>query len=290
MSNRKHVVKEVSIPLPPAVAEAWASQFISPTPHQPQQSQQPEAQEPPSSTPEPTAQSAWQSTVAWSYGITASPQRVDNGLLLQTVKSLAAAGFNDPTIFMDGACDFDESWNGLVNKLVIRTPGIGHLPNWMTSLVHLYCTAPKAVYYALFEDDLICCKNLRQYLESCEPPNGYWNLLTHDQNIVYANNVNGWHESNQRGRGAVGLVFPRDTLLALIRARGFFDRPSLDGEQNADGMVITCLRPLELKEYIHFPSLVQHMGLQSVMNHKYGKVRAFVEDYDPVHDFSRSVL
>ena len=203
----------------------------------------------------------------WSYGITTIAAR-EHSLFARTKSSLHCAGFQDPVVLVD------EELKGQTSAL----------RNWQTLLVHLYLKKPNAERYAIFEDDLLACSNLKIYLSQCEYPKlGYLNLLTHDQNMCLTGNVPGWHKSNQRGRGAVGLVFDNKTLTTLFRTVEFWKRPKKKNRQCPDGMVVECLREHKMKEYIHYPSLLQHEGSVSALGHKYGKVHGFKgEDYDPM--------
>lgn len=208
----------------------------------------------------------------WAYGITTVPSRAKN-LLAQTLTSLANAGFDKPVLFVDGMEDGWEPPTLNLGGIVMFHPKIGHVPNWMMALLHLYSTQPQADLYAIFEDDLLATKNLRTYLERCPyPQQGYWNLITHPENLFLTQGVDGWHQSNQRGRGAVGLVFSRHVARTILSSHIFLDRPIV-GSPAADGMVIDAIGILGYKEYIHCPTLLQHIGGgQSVMGHKYGEM------------------
>lgn len=223
----------------------------------------------------------------WSYGITAVPQRLET-TLPDTLRSLKKSGFDEPTIFFDGYFPNGfgyESIYSIVQKRIpiVIHPTICHLANWMTALLYIYTSNCQADRYALFEDDLLCVSNLREYLDSLVYPEmGYWNLLTHDENLLLTNKVEGWHKSNQKGRGALGLVFDRKAVQDLLTNRQFIERP-LGNKQNADGMVMDTLRPMGYSEYIHYPSLLQHTGTVSAMGHHYGKVSGFKgEGYNPM--------
>lgn len=215
----------------------------------------------------------------WCCGLTTVPERCED-LLPATIESLVATGFPAPTIFMDGPC---EGLYKLPMQVVNFHPKVGHLSNWMTALFHLYITNPKADRYAIFEDDFITCSNLREYLDSQELPlKVYWNLLTHDVNLAKAGPDEGWHESNQKGKGAVALVFSPQAVRDLLTNIDFVNRQK--GRANsADGTVIDLLKPMGYKEWIHNPSLVQHVGLVSSLGHKYGPVRGFRStEYNPM--------
>lgn len=224
-------------------------------------------------------------SITWSYGITTVPSRADN-LLAQTVASLAAAGFDSPAIYMDGMPEESQSPNlDNVSSVVIRWPPLGNLGNWMNALFNLYLDNPAAEMFAVFEDDFICCKNLREYLERCPYPKfGYWNLITHDQNLVLTGGIEGWHLSNQLGRGAVGLVFNNKAVRRLLSCQEFITSAGVKGRRgSADGMVLTVLKGLDYEEYIHYPSLLQHKGGgASVLGHQYGEMKGWIEGYDPL--------
>lgn len=200
----------------------------------------------------------------WSYGVTTTPQRFDE-LLPQTLKSLANAGFGAPRIFIDGAPagrHYPVYLEGY--DTVVREPRVRAYCNWMLALWELYARQPKADFYALFQDDLLACKNLRQYLESCEYPAGwYWNLyLTPGERKELGSDRIGWHLSTQWGRGAVGLVFNRETTVDILSHRDLVERPQneLKGWKNIDGAVINALKKIGYVECVHHPSLLFHTG------------------------------
>lgn len=200
-------------------------------------------------------------------------------MLQQTLSSLASVGFTSPTLFVDGIA-LDWIPPAGYADILLRHPAGGQFVNWCSALQQLYLMHLKADYYAIFEDDLICCNNLLEYLER-EPtlnPNAkaYWNLLTHDVNYLLCGGANGWFKSNQMGKGAVALVFNRKTVKQLLSSPIL---SKLDSKlPSADGSVITALKPLGYTEYVHCPSLVQHVGEISTMNHNYGRVKAWPSD------------
>ncbi len=208
----------------------------------------------------------------WAYGITTVPERLDS-LLPATIASLATAGFDRPMLFVDGHADRFGTLE------VVSHPRLGQLGNWMNAIFYLF-TNKKADRYAIFEDDLLACRQLREYLERCPPGKVYWNLLTHDDNLLLTNRKPGWHESNQLGRGSVGLVFDRPAVDCLLRMERFVRAPS-NGETMADAVVIATLKSLGYKEFVHYPSLLQHVGLNSTLNNSFGHVSGFEGvDYD----------
>lgn len=109
------------------------------------------------------------------------------------------------------------------------------------------------------------------------PGRGYWNLYTfpsNDEHRVKAiqdrslpADHRGWYRSNQLGRGAVALVFNREAVIALLGSAHMADRPvhSDRGWRAVDGGIVTAMEKAGWSEYVHSPSLVQHIGDESSM-------------------------
>ena len=217
-------------------------------------------------------------SIIWRYGIVSSCERVST-YLPQTVESLYNTGFRNPTIFMDGPCEVPFGM-----ELVQYQEKIGHLLNWKKALSHLYQTSPSADRYALFEDDLLCCSNLREYLNRCPFPHSvYLNLITHKDNESLTKKQSGWHRSNQMGRGAVGLVFHCHTVRAILNDKAFRNWEKGPRRKAADAMIVSILKKKKHTEFIHYPSLIQHVGVESLLGHSYGLMNSFAGvEYDPL--------
>lgn len=198
----------------------------------------------------------------WAYGVTTVPERTE--LLNRTLASLRAGGFAEPHIFVDGA-KYVEPPSKLAQTL--RFPRVRTAANWYLSLAQLYCTNLDAQRFAIFQDDFVCVRNMRQYLDACEyPERGYWNLLTHPLNQKLAKGI-GWFLSNQHGKGAVALVFDRRTVIDLLCSRKLIERfgDKKFGHQAIDGGVVEAMKCIGVYEHCHNPSLVQHTGVVSSM-------------------------
>jgi GT2 family glycosyltransferase len=146
---------------------------------------------------------------------------------------------------------------------------------------------PHADRFALFQDDLVACKGLRQYLDQCEWPQekAYLNLLTFRENheLIHDKPV-GWHKSDQLGKAAVGLVFDQAGMKSILPSPHMVQwiRNPKDGHRLVDRAVSQSLKKLEFKEYIHNPSLLQHTGVRSSMgSDRHPQSSCFLgEDYD----------
>ena len=217
----------------------------------------------------------------WAVGVTTVPQRRD-GLLPRTLASLQEAGWDRPRLFVDGATNAEavryEQEFGL--EVTARWPIIRPFGNWSLALAELYIRNPTADLYLVAQDDLRTYLNLRQYLEACPfPEKGYWNLITFlDNEKTVAGTGTGWHESGvqaragkrkhlQTGRGAVALVFNQAGVLELLTGYRMLDRPRnlTKGWRNLDGGVVNTMNAAGFREYVHNPSLVQHVGTESTL-------------------------
>jgi len=202
--------------------------------------------------------------IRWAYGITTHPSRVDT-LLPQTLHSLEKAGFPKPHVFLDG--EFINHYAHL--RFTGRTDPVGIVGNWMLGMLELLIVNPCADRYLMFQDDIQVSCNLREYLEQCEYPKGkyYYNLYSFPENEALSGGTTGWHESNQNGLGALGLMFDRDGLVDLMATERYVRKP-LEASRPSraiDGAVLIALRSRGYKEYVHNPSLVQHVGMKSTM-------------------------
>ena len=210
----------------------------------------------------------------WEYGITTVPQRFkDSNHLINTIGSLKQGGFEKPKLFIDGGT-FEEAkefaaFVGL--EFTHRHEPLKTAGNWLLSILELFIRSPKAERYAIFQDDLICCTNLKSYLEQSKyPTDGYLNLYLFSSNMhVKPKEVtSGWFRSNQLGRGAVALVFSRDALRKLLTQVYLYDRFDRDrGHLSIDGTICDAMNNAGWSEYVHYPSLTLHTGIESTVGH-----------------------
>lgn len=219
-------------------------------------------------------------TIRWAYGVTTVPSRMDD-LLPKTLKSLRSGGFGSPRLFADGCTlgDAGEYAGRFGLEVTARNGPVRAWGNWILSAYELYVREPLADRFALFQDDVLCVRNLRQYLEAWFPERGYLNLYTGRENHDHAKSKGvGWHEATlvkcsdprsilQTGRGALGLVFDRQGLVDLLSSRHSVERPmdTNRGHRNVDGGVVASMNKAGYREYVHNPSLVQHTGEYSTV-------------------------
>ncbi len=217
---------------------------------------------------------------SWACGVTTIPKRMPT-LLGQTLKSLAAAGFETPRLFIDGmkAKEWAErapEWGMEHLSVTLREPPVVRVAgNWILTLYEMLQREPEKDMFAVFQDDVTLCKNVRQYLDRCIYPDGpwspnlgykpgYWNLYSAPSNerMQLSDKPNGWHTSNQLGHGALALVFSRQAATTLLGSYYLAQRcHSPDrGWRAIDGGIACAMTHEKWTEYVHKPSLVDHTG------------------------------
>ena len=240
----------------------------------------------------------------WAYGVTTVPER-EKDLLPRTLKSLAVAGFDQPRLFVDGvnpkASNYpveQVSYGQWDLEMTFRWPRIKTFGNWSLGLWELLVRNPNADRFAMFQDDFVTGKNLREYLTRVPyPKNGYMNLYTFPSNQSLAPESYGWYEARelehgiayygkkqQTGRGAVALVFSKEAVVTLLTHLDFMTKPieAADAHRKVDGCIVNAMNRAGWREYVHNPSLVQHTGTNSSMgNQPHLQAISFLgEDYD----------
>lgn len=225
----------------------------------------------------------------WAYSITAFVGRID--LLKKSIVSLRNAGFTNPGIYIDG-CTHQraaelESELGLEvvsRHSRARHPNTGHnsigpFGNFVLTLWETYLRKPHCDRYAIFQDDILACKGLKEFLSAQPyPDKGYWNLYTDPRNQGVCPRFGdkhsgpqkeGWYVPNygRKGIGALGIVLDKAALLLMLSSRGAAEKPQNvhDGWRNLDGQIYATLDQHDYKEYVHNPSLLQHTGVHSTI-------------------------
>lgn len=201
----------------------------------------------------------------FAYGVTTVPERRET-ILPRTLASLRNAGFDQPRLFVDGTDDI-AAYRHFGLPVSVRFPKLRVAGNWMLSMWELYVSNPNAERFVMFQDDCVAVKNLRAYLDKVPyPENAYLNLYAIGRAVQHLPaDAKGFQLSDQRGRGAVGLVFSRAALTKLFANDHFVCRIQDEhrGWRLIDGGIVTALKNVGWKEYVHCPSLVDHIGHES---------------------------
>lgn len=236
--------------------------------------------------------------ITWSVGLTTVKDRLKT-YLPKTLEYLERGGFHLPHLFIDGCSEYDVGTEFDKCETTFRFRKIGTVGNFMLGLWELYIRNPHATRYVMFQDDFVCVKNMRQYLEKVPYPNkGYCNLLAFPLNEKAAptNMVGFFHPEKVkwRGLGAVALMFDKAAVQELLRSPhmimkvGGVDRP----KEKLDGGIVEGLRASGILEYVHVPSLVQHTGSVSTLGHMpYPKSETFPgEQHDALELLEKRVV
>lgn len=209
----------------------------------------------------------------WATCVTTVPAR-RHDLLPRTLASLAAGGFSGPRLLVDGLQPGDAvvyAHHGL--EVTTRWPTIRLTGNFVLGLWEMLVRQPDADRYAVFQDDVLCSCNLRQYLERLPcPAKGYQNLCLYPANLPPgADGKVGWHPAKNLGKGAQGLVFSRDAVVALLSSTDIVTRPlsapnpARPWWANIDGGICCALKKAGWREYVHNPSLLGHTGAKTTL-------------------------
>ncbi len=229
--------------------------------------------------------------IRWVVGVTTGPERKDD-LLGKTLASLKAGGFPTPRLFVDNCTASDALWYKLTHGCEVthrEPPKLKAWGNWWLALAELYLRDPVAHRYAIFQDDVLCLRNLRPYLDRQPfPDKGYWNLYSAFENeqVIAGQAPGSWHEGHrlgrgpsdarrlQKGLGALGLVFSREGVQLLLSSSCLAAKPAnADGRHDKfiDGAVVTAMNearskeaPCGWREWIHAPTLVYHLGTRKL--------------------------
>ena len=215
----------------------------------------------------------------WVIGVTTVPARFQGGQLASTLASLRAGGFTDLRLFVDGATVSGPYETAFDLPATVRYPAVKAYPNWFLSLSEMYFRNSLADRFIIFQDDVICSKNLRQYLETIPYPlDGYWNLYSEPVNEMHVPlDYTGFYPAAAKGKGALGLCFDRTNVCLLLSSRYMIDRiqnrtptpnDGYRGESAIDGGVWAAMREVGRREYCHSPGLLQHARGPSTIGNK----------------------
>lgn len=161
-------------------------------------------------------------------------------------------------------------------EISCRFPRLGCAHNWVLSLHELYLRDPLCNLYAIFQDDIIMCKGVREYIESLSYSTArqqhYLNLYNPPKVEEYRKDFNelGFFASPQSGQGALALVFNRYAVVKLLSSEFIHWRPGSGerGMEGIDGGIVTAMNNVGYHEQVHWPSLVEHSQVvSSTINH-----------------------
>jgi len=198
-------------------------------------------------------------TTQWATGITTSPRNPST--FGRTMRSLERAGFY-PHIFKDYGMSIDTVF--LKNGVTERPRPFGAWKNWLSGLNELRASMPSASFYAMFQDDVVFCQNIKQYLNQSLWPSDKAAVASIFTPYQYSGRERGW-KSISLGESlwmAQAYIFNPKYIDEFLTDT---DILKWDGDKNIDTNVGKWIEKKELEIYYHVPSLCQHFIINSTL-------------------------
>ena len=194
----------------------------------------------------------------WAVGVTVAPRQ--NPTFEQCYESFLRAGFK-PHIFKEPDVHIDPRF--FKYGVTARSQRLGAWKNWLTSLFELRKRKPNADVYAIFQDDVILCKNIKRYLE-CE----LWpSPFTAFVSVFTPNHYKGRSTWNPIDQG-LNLWMAQTFFFSPYAVDSILRHPSVvnwGGDKNIDSKIGEWAQQIGMYPYYHTPSLGQHIGHDSTI-------------------------
>ena len=183
----------------------------------------------------------------------------------ETLRSAKLAGFDDIHLFMDGKVEVDDEFSHY--PVTIREPKLGAWKNWITTLKDLYELYPERDAYAIFQDDVSFCKNVKKFAEKTLWANSerHMGVASFYSPSHYERPIPGWYKRNVglTLRPAVTFVFSPECVESVLR---YFKKNPWKRKQNIDNAIGQWGKHTKRYPYFFSPSLCQHTGHTSVIS------------------------
>ena len=172
----------------------------------------------------------------FGVAVTTAPRPVPT--LKRTLMSLERGGFGEVRVVDDVRRD-------------------GAWPNWLRAVRTLLTERPAADALLVCQDDIVCCRRLREHLERILWPDGSVAVCSPYCPGPYCGDRQGWHQE-RRGWYLVGALcwaMPRAAAEAILDDIG-----SVEARNRIDARVGQWALETRRSVWYHTPSLVQHIG------------------------------
>jgi len=173
----------------------------------------------------------------WAVGVTTAAR--PEPTLPRTLASLRRAGFESVRVFDD-------------------REQVGAWSNWLGTLRALLKTSPRADVLLACQDDIVCCRGLRAYLDRSLWPDGNVAICSPYCPGTYRRAQPGWHQE-RRGWHLVGALcwaIARSAAEAIVEDLG-----AVEASRQIDARVGRWAAESGRTVWYHTPSLVQHTGI-----------------------------
>ena len=166
----------------------------------------------------------------WAVGVTVAPRK--NPTFERCYESFLRAGFT-PHIFKEPGVSIDPRF--FKYGVTERAQRLGAWKNWLTSLSELRKKNPEADAYALFQDDVVLCKNVRTYLEQELWPSDFTGLVS----VFTPNHYRGNYNWNVIDEG-VNLWMAQTFIFPPLAVDSILNHPIIRnwrGDKNIDSKI-----------------------------------------------------
>jgi hypothetical protein len=198
----------------------------------------------------------------WAVGVTTAPRRAPT--LDTCLSSLAAAGWAQPHLFIDGEVEVPSKFDTLTRT--VRSPALGARQSYYQALQELLEREPEADALMLVQDDALWPSHLpvREYLEAALWPGLQRGLVScwccSDDTAPSA----GWHAIARPWKfGAVAFIFPRECAEQFVRDTEIQQLCRCEPGVPTAGLSLLIgdwAWRQGIPVYFTTPSLVQHIG------------------------------
>ena len=199
----------------------------------------------------------------WAVGMTLAPRKKPTHN--ETLRSAKLAGFDDIHLYMDGKVEVDEEFKDY--PVTLREPILGPWKNWTATLKELYETYPDRDAYAIFQDDVSFCKNIRKFAEKTlwVDSDRHMGVASFYSPSHYERTIPGWYKRNVgiSLRPALTFVFSPTNVESVL---AYFERNPWRRKANIDNAIGQWGRHTKRYPYFFSPSLCQHIGHSSVIS------------------------
>ena len=200
----------------------------------------------------------------WAIGMTTASRTEPTRA--RTMRSLDAAGWQSQGVHVFAEPDVllmqGEEYSGALTR---RGKTAGAFANWYLALQELVLTQPDADAYVIFQDDVICCRDLRGYLEKSLWPEAVTGLVSLYCGMLQSGigSEPGFQKIDPGNMlyGALAVAFPPGAARAILLHPGFLrHRESRNGTHGIDLALAEWMNSSGLPGFVHTPSLVDHIG------------------------------
>ena len=214
----------------------------------------------------------------WCVGVTTAPRRQPT--LARSLRSLAAAGWPQPHLFVDGDPPLPDEVVGDIDdqRLTQRRPAVGAWPNYLLSLAEMLHRQPTADAYLLVQDDaLFPDAPVREYLDRMLGPQPGDAAAFADRiaavSLYTAAEVqrteSGWTPAANRWElGAVAVVYSRAAVASFLGSPRILARGLSASDSRTAGIdteIGWWLEGCGERMWHATPSVVEHIGETSTI-------------------------